>query len=109
MSCCCTNTLDLCKQNVCDSIDMGIGAAIPGTYKLVMYFLGMRISIEKEFIVGQQIIFPLEGLNEEFEFISELYDPIGDKLTKIIDGVEYNCFKFKTVINQSINHVVISS
>lgn len=49
--CCCENTLNLCDQNICDGIDLGITAQIPGVHKLRIFFLGTMLTLEEEFIV----------------------------------------------------------
>ncbi len=61
----------------------------------------VRMVLKKEFMLNEQLSFPLEGFNENFEYLFEIIDPMGEKVTRTIDGVIYDCFKLKTVIQIS--------
>lgn len=99
MNCCCTNTLSFCTQNVCGEIDFDILANDPGVYTLIADYLGIQITITKEFSAGEQIIFPLNLLNESYEYTCSIFEPGGSQVVISKNSIEYNCFKFKTVIN----------
>lgn len=105
MSCCCTNTLDFCKQPVCDSVDFDILAQVAGNHTMKTDYLGMEITVNASFDVGDKIIFPLTDLNEGYQFTAELFDPVGTKILISKEGVNYDCFKFQTVINKVLNPV----
>lgn len=107
--CCCEKTLNLCNQDTCNGVDLGITAQIPGAHKLKVYFLETMVTLEEEFVVGEQVIFPLDNLNENFEFIGELYDPIGNRIAINKNGIEYDCFKFRAMIGVTHSNVVLSS
>lgn len=107
--CCCTNTLDLCDQNICDGVDIGIAAQVPGVHRLVTYVLEQMVVLEAEFIFGEQIIFPLDNMMENYQFTAELFDPIGTKILIRKGNVDYDCFRFKTVIAATHSDVVIAS
>lgn len=107
--CCCTNTLNLCDQDVCTGVDLGIAAQIPGAHQLKLFFLGMMITLEEEFVVGQQVVFPLGNVNENFEYIAELYDPIGNKILIRKSDVDYDCVRFRTMIAIKHSNVVLAS
>lgn len=110
MGCCCTNTLGLCDQNICgDGVEFETTASMPGVYKMVVQFLNMTFSIEAEFAQDDQLIFPIDQLNENFEFTVEVFDPNGDKVTITKDTVEYDCFKFRTVIQKTLVAVEVES
>ena len=98
-NCCCTNTLNFCEQNVCGEIDFDIKAQISGVHNLVTYYLGMKLTISETFSVDDNIIFPLDKLNENFQYTVQLYDPNGAKIIIRKDNIDYDCFKFMTVIN----------
>jgi hypothetical protein len=100
--CCCTNTLNFCDQNICGDIDFDIKAQANGEHTLVTHFLGIQIVIKKSFLDTQEIIFPLEGLNESYEYTVELFDPTGAKIIIRKNAIDYDCFKFKTVLSKSI-------
>jgi len=103
MSCnCCTNTLNYCDQNVCGEIDFDILAQVPGIHTLTTFFLNKKITIEKEFSVDELIIFPLDTLNENYEYKVELFDPNGDKIIIRKSDIDYDCFKFYTSINVTV-------
>lgn len=100
-ACCCTNTLSFCTQNVCGEIDFDIKAQVAGVHKLVTEFLGVQITIRKIFAIGDNLIFPLNLLNENFEYTVNLYDPDGTQIIIAKGGIDYDCFKFKTIISSS--------
>lgn len=108
-SCCCTNTLNFCDQDVCGSIDFDIKAQITGIHKLVTYFLNSKITIEASFGVDDEIIFPLDLLNEDYEYTAEVYDPTGARVLIRKDSIDYDCFKFKTVVNINLVQVAEES
>ncbi len=100
-SCCCTNTLGFCNQNVCGSgINFDIKAQVEGVHKLVTYFLGIQLIIEVFFLVDDFLVFPISDLNENFEYTVELFAPSGDKIVISKDSIQYDCFKFKTVLQK---------
>ena len=107
--CCCTNTLNLCEQNICDGIDLGIEAQIPGAHKLKLFFLGTMIILEQEFSVSDQIIFSANDLNENFQFTAELYDPIGNRINIHKGDIDYDCIRFKTVLGITKSSLVLTS
>lgn len=101
-NCCCTKTLYFCKQDICGEIDFDIKALVPGEHQLVTYFLNNRVTIKAEFEVGDEIVFPLDGLNENYQYTVELYDPNGSRINIRKDDIDYDCFKFQTVINVAV-------
>lgn len=106
--CCCTNTFKYCDQDICGEMDFDIKAQVGGTHKLITFFIGKKITILKDFEVGENIIFSLDGFNENFEYTVELIDPNDAKILIRKDEVDYDCFKFSTVINTTVNYVVES-
>lgn len=109
MPCCCTRVLNLCNQNVCGDVEFEATAEIPGVYKMVVQFLNMSFAIEVEFAQDEILIFPLGELNENYEYTVELFDPNGDKVTITKDAVEYDCFKFRTIIQKTLVAVEVES
>lgn len=98
-NCCCTNTLDLCRQSPCDMLDIGITAQIPGVFKFKLDFLGTEIILSEEFEVDDEIEFDITGLNENMTFTGKLYQPNDKQIIISKSGVNYDCIKFKTVIS----------
>lgn len=98
-NCCCTNTLDLCRQSVCDTLDIGITAQLHGVYKFIVDFLGTEITLAEEFEVDDELEFDITGLNENMTFTGKLYQPNDKQIIISKDGVSYDCIKFKTVIS----------
>lgn len=108
--CCCTNTLKYCDQNICgDGVDFNTTAQIPGVFKMVASFLNTQVVIEAEFAMDDELIFPISDLNENYEYTVELFDPNGDRILIQKDDVNYDCFKFKTVIQKTLVTVEIES
>ena len=108
--CCCTNTLKFCDQNICgDGVDFNIQALIPGVFQMVASFLNTQIVIEKEFAQDEEIVFPINKLNENHEYTVELFDPMGDRIIIQRDDINYDCFKFRTVIQMALETVEVES
>lgn len=100
--CCCLKTLDLCDTDICDGgLDLNVYAQSPGEHKFITYFAGMRIEVKESFNFGDRIIFPIGDLNENYQYIAEAYDPGGNRILIRKNSVQYNCFKFKTVLTKS--------
>lgn len=102
MNCCCTNTLNFCTQNVCGEIDFDILAINSGVHTMVAEFLGVQVTISKEFLAGEKIIFPLSLLNESYEYTVNIFEPNGSQVVISKAGIEYDCFKFKTILNVAV-------
>ena len=100
--CVCTNVLDYCNQNVCDTIDFGVLASVAGEHKLITDFLGVEIQLTASFSIGERIVFPITGLNENFQYTCELFNPDDIQITINKDGVQYDCFKFQTKIKIAV-------
>lgn len=100
MSCCCVKTLNYCEKDICNGeIDFDVLVQSAGVHKMVVDFLGTQITILADLEVGEFLIFPITDLNEGYEFTANLYEPDGDKIIIRKDDVDYDCFKFKTVVN----------
>ena len=110
MPCCCVRVLNFCNQNICgNGIEFEATAEIPGVYKMIVSFLNTEFTIEQEVAMSDPLLFPLDQLNENFEFTAEIFDPNGDKVTITKDAVEYDCFKFRTVIRKVLVAVEVES
>jgi hypothetical protein len=107
--CCCINTLNYCDQNVCGSIDFDIEAQINGVHKLSTEFLGTKLVIEEIFTIGENLVFPIDKLNENFQYTVELFDPNGAKIIVRRDDIDYDCFKFKTAVLITLNAIIEES
>lgn len=100
MNCCCTNTLDFCRQGICgDGIDFDILAQVSGVHTLLIDFLGIQISVLASFEVGDKIIFPTNLLNENYQYTGNIFDPNGAKILIRKNDIDYDCFKFLTTIS----------
>ena len=109
--CCCTRILNLCDQDVCgNGIDFNITAQSDGEHTLHLTFLGViSFKIKKTFTTRDEIIFPVDQLSEDYQYTTELFDPNGDKILIAKNGIDYDCFRFKTVINKTITVAAIES
>jgi len=111
MSCCCVKILNLCSHPVCGSlvIDKAAGGLPSGAesgaennYTLVLDYFQTQITLTEEQTEGQNIHFDISGLNENFEFTGQIFDSNGNLLSVTVDGEDYDCVRFKTVINVSL-------
>ena len=98
-NCCCTNTLDLCRQSPCDVLNTGITAQLPGVFTFNLDFLGIEVVLSQTFEVDDPLSFDITGLNENMTFTGQLYGPDGKQILISKDGVIYDCIKFKTLIS----------
>ena len=98
--CCCTKTLDFCKVDICDNqLDLDLYAQSEGTHLLITYFNYMRIVVSAYFTPGQRMIFPVENLNENFQFTAEVYDPSGNRVVVRKNAIDYDCIRFQTTLS----------
>ncbi len=104
MSCCCSNTLNLCRVNACGpTIVTGLTALVEGDYKLILDYLGLQLTHVQTFEIGNPINFIPVGLNEEYVYKGQVFAPDGSLLTMNVNDVVYDCLKFETVLNYSLN------
>ncbi len=102
MDCCCTKTLDYCSQDVCGDFDLDILAQVNGVYRMDVFFLNTKLTLSETFVIGEKIIFPIDKLNESYQFTAEVYDPNGTRVLIRKDNIDYDCFKFKTVMSIAV-------
>lgn len=85
-----------------ESLYFEINAAQDGEYILSLSFLGTSVEIKRLFEAGEQLVFPLKGLNEDFEYLAAIVAPDKSMVVKTIEGETYNCFHFKTGFKKSL-------
>lgn len=95
---CCNNTYNFGCYNHCGAIYTGVDSDYTGTLTGVFSYAGISISRDISVENGEQIIIPLAGLNETALFSVTFYDEDGEAYPLTIGGVEYACFKFKTMV-----------
>lgn len=103
MACCCSNTYQFCKKvNHCSITDLaGLFTGLSdGSYFIKLEFLSTEI-------VRQMTITTTDGirtttietidLNECYEYVGQLINQAtGDIVNLVKDGINYDCFTFKT-------------
>ena len=108
MPCCCIKTLNLCAVPICGILELekvaegASGSGEENEYQLVIDFLQTQITLTEAQIEGEKISFDISALNENYEYIGKIYDASGDQVTITIGDDEYDCIKFKTVMNISL-------
>lgn len=107
MACCCTETLNLCDTPVCGSLELPLAAGAGDSgggneYRLVIDYLQTQITLKQEQTEGENITFDVSALNENFQYTGQVYDPNGTLVVFAVSGVNYDCVKFKTVLNVNI-------
>ncbi len=98
MPCCCVRVLNLCKVAVCGSVEFDT-IAEAAIYNLVLDFMQNQITLSQEQTEGERVTFDVSMLNENYQYTGKIYDAEGNNVTIEKDGVEYDCIKFKTVMN----------
>jgi len=75
------------------------GSGEENDYQLVIDFLQTQITLTEAQIEGENIQFDISALNENFEYTGKIYDANGDLVVITIGEDEFDCIKFKTVVN----------
>src|SRR5690606_30577605 len=98
MACCCTRILDLCSVTPCDSgrVVTGMQVTTPGTYTLVLDYLGVDVKIPVELEEGEALDFPAENLNEKYKYTGKIIGPDGQAFPVISGEQEFDCISFQT-------------
>ena len=108
MPCCCVRVLNLCDVSVCGSLEIDKQATAPmesgvsNIYDIVLDYLQTTITLSQEQTEGDNITFDISALSENFQFKGKIYDADGNLVKITIDGDEYDCVKFKTVMNVAL-------
>jgi hypothetical protein len=93
----CQRTYDLGVVDCGDGFaELPFNATMTGTYSAVFRYLGVLIPFEFEGTIGQPILIPITGVNENMRHTVYVVDPDGDK---VFWGV-YDCFRF--VLNKEL-------
>lgn len=103
MSCCCTRVLNLCNVAVCGTLEIQQAATAPESgssniYSLVLDYLQTTITLTNEQIEGENIVFDVSNLNENYQYTGQIFDASGNPVSVTKDAVEYDCIKFKTIM-----------
>ena len=77
------------------------GSGEENEYQLVIDFLQTQITLTEAQIEGENIQFDVSALNENFEYTGKIYDANGDLVTITIGEDEFDCVRFKTIVNVS--------
>lgn len=104
---CCESPYNFGCYNHCGSISTGVDSDFTGTLTGHFSYAGITVSRDIDVESGEEIVIPLNGLNETALYTLTLYDESGVVYPLTISGTEYTCFKFKTqVIYNSVADAV---
>lgn len=104
MSCCCQKIFVFCDSfSVCGNLNTNIPAPASGVYTLVLDFLGTTLEIEADIVEDEDIIFPLDNLNENYKYTGWIKDITGERLFFIIETISYDCISFEANIRYKMN------
>lgn len=103
MSCCncCKKTLNLGCRNPCNDIyHTGIVAnsSTVGVWILELTFGSVSIYYSVDVLDGEEVVFTLTNLNENYTYSGQIIDPNGEIINIEVDGVIYDCIEFSTKI-----------
>ena len=97
MSCNCSTscdcTTDLGCLDPCGELATGLDALATGDYVLTVGYLGKTVKVVDAQTALSEIVFPLEGLNENFTFQGKVIDPDGE----VVGFVKFTTSKTVTV------------
>lgn len=104
MPCCCVKILNLCKVRVCGVLELAQSATeaesgVENAYSLVLDFLDTTVTIVNKQQAGENIVFDVSDLNENYEYTGQVFDSAGQPVMISYNSAQYDCIKFKTVIN----------
>lgn len=75
--CCVKNPLRLGCFSTCDDVNFGITATTTGIYTAYFEANGFQIAIQKTFVSGETLRFPLDKLNEISSYLVLIFNPLG--------------------------------
>lgn len=107
MPCCCIKTLNLCNVPVCGTLEILQASTAPtesgvaNVYSLILDYLETAVSLTQLQTEGENIKFNIGNLNENFQYTGQLFDADGNKVSITKDGEDYDCIKFRTIIQLS--------
>ena len=112
MNCCpcCENTLFIGCYNPCGMVidfDMIVTGGMAGDWTLLLTFGRQKQKFVVSLAVGDDIKFNLSNLNEYYTYSLTLLDPDGNVVMVEVNGVEYDCFEFKTQVG-AMQGIIIS-
>lgn len=98
MSCCCERVFKLCAVPLCDGneLQLPIPVAEEGDFTLELDFLGAVISIKEPQVVGDNMYFSKDSLNEQFTYVGHVLNDAGEKVKFTVGEKEYDCVEFTT-------------
>lgn len=100
MSCCCTNTYNLCQAvGTCadDKVDLPYTAFSPNAnFTLRLSFLNSEIEFKLTSDSAGFLQLPTEFLNENYTYTAKLFDENGNQQSFTKDSFVYDCFSFTT-------------
>lgn len=98
MSCCCQRIYRMCAVYICDGqpVSIPIPVTTAGAYTMELEFLDTILNIDNEQVVGSEMLFDKDQLNERFTYIGRVLDIAGNPMPFEIDGEDYDCFEFST-------------
>lgn len=101
---CCTKTYDLGCYNSCSLLSFG-NSAINGIITGVFTFQPTSAGVTQDVtaVVGLPFVFDLSLVNESADYMLQMYNSDGEKISVEIDGQIYDCFKFRTVLYGGVN------
>lgn len=103
MPCCCVKTLNLCNVPVCGVLEIKQAATaesgLANIYTLVLDYLETAVSIIAEQVANENIKFDVTSLNENFQYIGQIFDSGGNLVNITLNDIDYDCIKFKTIIS----------
>lgn len=103
---CCTNTYNLGCYNSCSLLSFGT-SDFNGTISGVFMFPSSSVAVIQTISVidGLPFVFDLSLVNENADFILQLFNSNGERVSVTIDEVVYDCFKLSTVLYGGVNVV----
>lgn len=107
MPCCCIKTLNLCNVPVCGVLELDVTATAPespdaNNYTLKLDFLNTQLVLTQEQTEGEAVSFDVSMLNENFQYVGQVFDSSGTLVTIENDAETYDCIKFKTIMNVTV-------
>ncbi len=105
MSCiCCTKKLNLGCVTTCDVLTISYTVPATADYTLLVDFGEQLIEITATIDIGNELVFDISGLNQDYTHTAQVKDAAGVVLSFIdVDLNVYDCFIFQTIIGLTSN------
>lgn len=79
-------------------VDLGFAVDQDGIYTQKLSFLDAEIVLERNLFAGDRATVLTDRLNENYEYVVQMFNPDGTQIKVDTGGEIFDCFSFRTTI-----------